>query len=323
VGRFILIALSVITWGSAAVGLAAQGGRINAFLDLLTHLAPLYIAVGVMALVLAAVLRRPALMLALPGLVSAAAGLALMLPDMMAERGPRPLAGAPTLKIIQFNVWGGNPNVDRTVAWLLAQNADIIVLEESGGVGPYLVKGGYRKSCEWCATNIFSKTEAIESNGPEEWFDRRPKVSSATFRDSFGPFTLLGVHLPWPNKFVREKGAYAALKAMVGEHPSDRLIIVGDFNSTPWSFQRQREDADLGVLRRTRNLFSWPAEQVSHNKLPALFPVLPIDHVYAGPGWATVSVQRGPRLGSDHYPIVAVLAPAEGQAPPSGAPRSK
>ena len=318
-GRFIRIALSILAWGAAAVGVAAQGGRFNAFLDLLTHLAPLYIALGVLTLVLAAVVRGRPQWLALPGLVSVAAGLALMLPDMTADRGPPPLAGAPTLKIIQFNVWGGNPNVERVVAWLLAQNADIIVLEESGGIGPYLVKGGYRKSCEWCATNIFSKTEAVRSNGPEEWFDRRPKVSSATFEDARGPFTLLGVHLPWPNKFVREKGAYAALKAMVGEHPSDRLIIVGDFNSTPWSFQRQREDAELGVLRRTRNLFSWPAEKVSHNKLPALFPVLPIDHVYAGRGWATVSVQRGPRLGSDHYPVVAILAPAAGQ----GASRAK
>jgi len=97
---------------------------------------------------------------------------------------------------------------------------------------------------------------------------------------------------------------------MVSEHSKDRLIIVGDFNSTPWSFGRRRDDARLGVLRRTRNLFSWPAERVSHNKLPAPFPVLPIDHIYAGRGWATVSVRRGPRLGSDHYPVVAVLAPA-------------
>ena len=38
-------------------------------------------------------------------------------------------------------------------------------------------------------------------------------------------------------------------------------------------------------------------------------PVLPIDHVYAGPGWATVSVERGPSIGSDHYPLVVILAP--------------
>lgn len=309
-GRFILIALLTVAWTSAALGVVAQGGRFSAYLDLLTHLAPLYIAVGIVALVLTAVIRRRALMFALPGLASVAAGLLLMAPDVLADRGPAPAVGAPTLKIVQFNVWGGNPNVDRVTAWLLAQDADIIVLEEGGAIGTYLVKAGYRRSCQWCTTNIFSKTDALKSNGPANWFDPWPDVSFATFRDARGPFTVLGTHFPWPYQFVREKEKFTALKAMAREQPSDRLIIVGDFNSTPWSFQRQREDAELGVLRRTRNLFSWPAEKVSHNKLPALIPVLPIDHVFAGRGWATVSVQRGPRLGSDHYPVVAILAPA-------------
>lgn len=45
-------------------------------------------------------------------------------------------------------------------------------------------------------------------------------------------------------------------------------------------------------------------------KPPTPFPMLPIDHVYAGKGWRAVSVTRGPRLGSDHYPMVVVLAPS-------------
>ena len=40
------------------------------------------------------------------------------------------------------------------------------------------------------------------------------------------------------------------------------------------------------------------------------FPFLPIDHVYAGRDWRTVRVQRGPRLDSDHYPVIVRLAPA-------------
>ena len=40
------------------------------------------------------------------------------------------------------------------------------------------------------------------------------------------------------------------------------------------------------------------------------FALLPIDHVYAGPGWRTVRAERGPRLGSDHYPVIVTLAPS-------------
>jgi vancomycin resistance protein VanJ len=33
------------------------------------------------------------------------------------------------------------------------------------------------------------------------------------------------------------------------------------------------------------------------------FPFLPIDQLFAGPGWAMRSVERLPRTGSDHYPL--------------------
>ena len=92
--------------------------------------------------------------------------------------------------------------------------------------------------------------------------------------------------------------------------PKDRLILAGDFNSTPWSFSRRREDAMFGLERRTKALFSWPAGEVSRHRIKVPFPFLAIDHVYAGKAWRTVSVRRGPRLGSDHYPVVVVLAPA-------------
>jgi endonuclease/exonuclease/phosphatase (EEP) superfamily protein YafD len=39
--------------------------------------------------------------------------------------------------------------------------------------------------------------------------------------------------------------------------------------------------------------------------LPAL---LPIDHIYAGRAWRTVRLVRGPRVGSEHYPLVIDLA---------------
>ena len=55
-------------------------------------------------------------------------------------------------------------------------------------------------------------------------------------------------------------------------------------------------------------LFSWPAAAFTRWNIRAPFPVLAIDHVYAGAAWRTVSVRRGPRLGSDHYPVVVVLA---------------
>ena len=92
--------------------------------------------------------------------------------------------------------------------------------------------------------------------------------------------------------------------------PLPRLIVSGDFNSTPWSFSLKRQDRLFGLERRTRAMATWPAGDFSRMHFAIPFPVLPIDHVYAGEGWRTVEVRRGPMLGSDHYPVIITLAPA-------------
>jgi endonuclease/exonuclease/phosphatase (EEP) superfamily protein YafD len=85
------------------------------------------------------------------------------------------------------------------------------------------------------------------------------------------------------------------------------LIVAGDFNSTPWSFSLRRQDAEFGLERRTRALFTFPVQPYSRYKLRSPFPLFPIDQIYAGSDWKTVSVTRGPRLGSDHLATIAVL----------------
>jgi endonuclease/exonuclease/phosphatase (EEP) superfamily protein YafD len=84
------------------------------------------------------------------------------------------------------------------------------------------------------------------------------------------------------------------------------MILTGDLNTTPWSFGLQRLDRTLGLVRRDRALSTYPAQLFGR---PWPLPFLAIDHVYAGPGWATVKVERGPWLGSDHYPVIVTLAP--------------
>lgn len=88
--------------------------------------------------------------------------------------------------------------------------------------------------------------------------------------------------------------------------PRERMILGGDFNASHWSAEVRRLDHSLGLIRRERAVATWPA-QVFGQAWP--LPFLPIDHIYAGPGWATVKVERGPWLGSDHYPLVVTLAP--------------
>ena len=82
---------------------------------------------------------------------------------------------------------------------------------------------------------------------------------------------------------------------------SSSLLLGGDFNSTPWSFARRRDDRAFGLQRLTRGMFSWPA-------WAGALTAFPIDHVYAGADWRLLDVRRGPNLGSDHYPLVVRVA---------------
>ena len=118
---------------------------------------------------------------------------------------------------------------------------------------------------------------------------------------------MVGAHYTWPYPAGLQQRQGERLAALLDQHPPERLILTGDFNSTPWSFTRRRQDRRFGLVRRTRGVFSWPS-RLPVGRIPSPAPFLPIDHVFAGRAWTTLSIERGPKLGSDHYPVVAVMA---------------
>lgn len=311
-------ALASLMLVAAALPLAllAQGGRFSAGLDVLTHFAPAYLAGSLLAGGLAAWAarrRRPAL-LAASALAVLASG-ALIAPEFRPPPAIHAAPGGAPIKLVQFNAWGGNARPDAAAAWILAQSPDIVVLQEGARVASRLRSAGYHgRACRDCGSIILTRRPpvAVHEAPPERGV--RTFLASATVEDAYGPYVVVGIHRYWPvrREFARQQTA--ALRRLMRSHPAERLILAGDFNSTPWSFARRREDEAFGLIRRTRALFTWPAARVSHNRAPAPFPYMPIDHVYAGPGWATVKVERGPELGSDHYPVIVTLAPAQGAA---------
>lgn len=319
----------IFAWGCCVgllflclISVAAHGGRFNARLDLLTHFAPLYLGAAVIGLFvspwLGRVRRTIAATLALSSIVASGA---LMAPELLAVDRSLPAPSGPAdLKIIQFNALAANRVKEGAAAWLLSQNADIIVIEEPGGLERLVARGGYNRAQGSPTTAILARESPARANLVDWSLTRIPSPATiVTFVDARGAYAVVGTKRGWPNDEQAVATHAAYLRRVVRSFGPETTIVVGDFNSTPWSFDRRREDESMGLVRRTRALASWPADRVSHNRFSALFPVLPIDHVYAGVGWRTVSVERGPRLGSDHYPIIVTLAPAgaDGRLPPA------
>lgn len=240
----------------------------------------------------------------------------LLLPELarglFAERvRPR----AETLKLVQFNLWKDNPHPDRAVRWILAQDADVVLLEEvvesSQGV-PLALKARYpyQVSCLErlpCSTMVLAKRPPRAQGRlgmPEP--GRYLSAAWMTLPGAGGDFTVVASHMTWPVPVGPQRWMNHRLAEAVGSFPRDSLIVGGDFNSTPWSHALRRLDGWLDLDRRTHGIATWPAAPLPRIglKLPTF---LAIDQVYAGRAWKTVSVRRGPYLGSDHHPVVVVL----------------
>ncbi len=82
------------------------------------------------------------------------------------------------------------------------------------------------------------------------------------------------------------------------------VILLGDLNVTPWSphFRNLLRQSGLEDTGRGRSLRgTWPAH------IPPLR--IPLDHCLVSPGFRVIERQVGPRLGSDHLPLLITLQP--------------
>jgi endonuclease/exonuclease/phosphatase (EEP) superfamily protein YafD len=85
------------------------------------------------------------------------------------------------------------------------------------------------------------------------------------------------------------------------------LIVAGDFNMSPWTEKLRRLGRSAGLRRYNNFRLTWPMRR---GELP-LLPLVAIDNVLASPNFDKIATIGGPRLGSDHLPVVVDLALSE------------
>jgi endonuclease/exonuclease/phosphatase (EEP) superfamily protein YafD len=286
--------------------LAAQGGRFSPRLDLLADVAPLWL-LGALGITAYGLLLAPhCLRLAVGGIGAAGvvASMALIIPEFTRPiRAEVPADGDRQIKLIEFNAHIYKVADVRSAAdWLVRQSPDFILLEDARApIRQTLVSRGYNFTHGIADTAIFSRSTPAGSPFfiEDQVWPRLPDFARATFDSPAGRFSLVAVHLAHPTDRSQLQAALA-LASVLDRYDHSRLIVAGDFNLAPWSFGLRTLDKRFGLERRDRALFSWPAYR-------SRIPIVPLDHVYAGQSWRTVSIQRGPGLGSDHYPVVATL----------------
>lgn len=307
-----------LTLGCGGVLLIALGGRWSGWLDVMTTFAPLLvlglILCGAVALKGSAPPRAGLLIAMVAGL---GAGAVLILPEYVRSI-PMASGKAPPLRVLTANVWRDNAEATATLHAIARADADIVLLQETdGAVGRGIDRlrhaYPYRSGCvsRTCGAMILSKRPFADRRF--RILDRHGRktgpgfVYARTTAPDGGPVTLITLHYTWPlPQLGQDRQRRRLVEALRFVDKSD-LILAGDMNLTPWSYAMARQDAALAPLvRHTRALWSWPARLRGGWRWPV--PFLPIDQLYAGPHWRQVSVARLPATGSDHYPVLAVLA---------------
>lgn len=82
------------------------------------------------------------------------------------------------------------------------------------------------------------------------------------------------------------------------------VVVIGDFNSTPWS-QRIRQMLIRGGLRNSQQGWVW--QMTWPGDLPVFFQIA-IDHCVHSPDLMTQKRWTGPYIGSDHLPLTVKLS---------------
>src|SRR5262245_48094393 len=214
------------------------------------------------------------------------------------------------IKIVTFNILWRNDRAEMVAQYLMREDADIVLLQEVteqhlAVLRPSLA-GRYPHShvClgrRLCRSAIFAKrpwvtVEHVHRGG------ETPEVISASFDDAeLGRFHLYAVHAAVPSRPRQARQTDWLIARRLST--AGPVILAGDFNMTPWSYQMQRLLASAGLNRHATFLRSWP----TGGQLGLPVPAILIDHVLTTPDIRTVSIEAGPSLGSDHLPIVARL----------------
>lgn len=292
--------------------------------DLVNNLLPLWLGAGLAAAGVILACRGRSAGLAICLAVMLASGLPpVILEAAAAWSEEAPTATGETITLLQFNVLKSNATPAAVATWIERERPDVITMEETLSANRLILQQlrplyPYQVSCLSrlrCSTVILSRRRPLASGGLARGDPENQAALSAAwarFAGRGGPFTVVAVHMvrPWP--WGEQEGGRAALAAFLAGLDRRRTIVAGDFNLTPWTVAMRHQDRMLGLPRRTRLLPTWPA-MVKGRRTPA---VMPIDHVYSGADWRPVSIRRGPSLGSDHRPVIAVLRDAG--TPPAG-----
>lgn len=216
-----------------------------------------------------------------------------------------PPAEQKVYRAVAFNLHAHNRSHPQILNWLEKTQPDFIILPEYNAqhrqalnplleVYPYQLVGW-----KWDDFGV-----ALYSRYPVSLLPRKhggEPALHARVETPDGPLYLLGVHPLSPQSesaYRTRNSQFESIARHAAQLPGP-LLVMGDFNCSPWSEHFKKLVSEGGLTNGQTGLFQLPT-------WPTLLPNLgiPIDHALYKGSIQPILLERGPHLGSDHRPIV-------------------
>jgi endonuclease/exonuclease/phosphatase (EEP) superfamily protein YafD len=233
------------------------------------------------------------------------------------------------LKVVSANVWYRNDGYEAAVHYLESTDADVIALIEVTpqwltALQPLYAKYPYRVDCMQTtppcemlllSRHPFQRAYAGRIEG------RAPVIAWGEVAFQGRSITVAATHLGWPlraamssdrviassalqpafaDAYPLEQSEQAANLAQYLKTLGPDLVLMGDFNSVPWSRTQETLRAATGLEDAGPMVPTWPSWQPSWIRLP-------IDHIMTRGALARRSFRHGFYIGSDHLPVEAEI----------------
>jgi endonuclease/exonuclease/phosphatase (EEP) superfamily protein YafD len=222
-----------------------------------------------------------------------------------------PAGGAParTIKTVAANLHFGNADMTRLKGLLDAERPDVVLIVEVGPAAASQLAGwtDWPHQVRQPRNDPFGlallSRHPISSLANEETPSGIPRLrATLDWGGTAIDVSLLHPMPPISADFARERDQTLASEAALHARHDRPALMGGDFNASPWS--GAFTGLDKTGFRRATSLFpgTWPSG------FHALG--IPIDHLVASRHWTVLESGVGPDVGSDHRPIVSVLAHA-------------
>lgn len=308
VGRAGTILLGAAVAAIFAAAAFAEFGERWWLFDVFSHFRWHYVAAAAVIAPLA--LWRRARWLALAAVLAGAAHVPALL-ERPARIAPASPAGPVELSVMTANVWWRSDKLDNLLGRIKVADPDIVVLQEVYGpwhraIETLRIHYPHIAPAEWRESGIvILSRHPIQSSRSAEF------AVTADIDFKGRRIRLAGIHMPTPLSAAKWRAQQSAFNGLAEDARAAGIpyIAAGDFNLTPYS-PRFARLLDASGLRRVPLGGVWPATWPAASGLKYGGPLwrgLEIDHVLVSRAFTAVSLFRGPDIGSDHFPVHALL----------------